>query len=78
MQGFICGPRLYRFDGWYFEYGSYTSPWPLRQDGELRATPPGRVFLAMIARFDALPEEERETYRAGGIGGCVELCDAAA
>lgn len=70
MQGFFCGPRLYEYAGWFFEYHSYCGPWPLRQDGELRARA-GRVFWAMIARFEALPEAERESYRVGG--GCVRL-----
>lgn len=71
MPVFICGPRLYEYEGWCFEF-HYCGPWPLRQDGELRAHA-GRRFWAMIARFDALTEAERATYRAGGIGGCVEL-----
>lgn len=70
MQGFVCGPRLYEYEGWYFEHGSYCGPWPLYADGELHSTVT-QVFWAMIARFDALPEAERETYRVGG--GCVRL-----
>lgn len=70
MQGFICSPRIYEYDGWQFECTSYGYPWPLRKDGEYRARA-GDRFWDMIARFEALSEAERETYRRGG--GCVEL-----
>jgi hypothetical protein len=56
--GYICGPRVYRYAGWLFEWHSYSGPWPLRADGELRARA-GRRFWAMIARFAALPATER-------------------
>jgi hypothetical protein len=71
-NGFVCGPRLYRFEGWFFEFHSYCGPWPLRKDGELRARA-DRKFWQMIERFQALPKAEQETYRAGGLGGCVPL-----
>jgi hypothetical protein len=70
MQGFICGPRLYRYAGWYFEYHSYCGPWPLRQNGELRARA-GRKFWQMIRDFDALRKDEQDAYRVGG--GCIPL-----
>lgn len=75
IAGYICGPRLYRFEGWFFVYHSYCGPWPLRQDGELRVRA-GRRFWAMIKRFDALPEAERAAYCVGG--GCVPLVHAEA
>jgi hypothetical protein len=70
MQGFFCGPRIYKYASWTFEYGGYTGPWPLRKDGKLRSCT-SRRFWQMIARFNALTDAERETYRVGG--GCVPL-----
>jgi len=70
LQGFVCGPRLYEFSGWRFEWPAYGGPWPVRQDGELYARA-GRCFWRMIAQFQALPEAERAQYRVGG--GCVPL-----
>ena len=67
IQGFVCGPRLYRFEGWFFEWHSYCGPWPLRKDGELRARA-GRKFWQMIDRFEALSETERAQKRVGGLG----------
>ena len=68
MQGFICGPRLYRYGGWFFERHSYCGPWPLRQDGELRARA-GRQFWKVIRQFETLSKVEQESYRVGG--GCT-------
>jgi len=68
-HGFICGPKLYEFEGWFFEfYDGYGLPWPLRKkDGEpfRRA---GRVFYKAFGKWYDLPEAEREKYRVGG--GC--------
>ena len=75
MQGFICGPRIYEYEGWKFEYHDYGGAWPLDADGE-PSDQAGQAFWDMIARFDALSEAERETYRIGG--GCVELRSAEA
>jgi len=65
-HGFLCGPKVYEFEGWFFEFGP-SGPWPLRKDGEpfKRA---GRVFYATFGRWYDLPEAEREKYRVGG--GC--------
>lgn len=75
MQGYICGPNEYDFDGWAFEFRSYGGAWPLDVDGEPLAYA-GQDFWNMIRRFCALPEAERETYRRGG--GCRELRSAEA
>ena len=64
MQGFVCGPRIYEYEGWTFEQG-YCGLWPVYADDA------GQDFFDTIARFEALPEAERETYRRGG--GCVRL-----
>jgi hypothetical protein len=70
MTGFLCGPRLYRFDGWFFEWSEASGPWPLRQDGELRKRA-SRSFWRMIERFQALEPEQQKTYRVGG--GCIPI-----
>ena len=74
VTGFLCGPRLYEFEGWFFEYHGYCGPLPLNKDGEIRRTPPGRKFWQMIARFDALPPGEQAQYRVGG--GCSPIAEA--
>jgi len=68
MTDFICGPKIYGYEGWTFELHAWCGPWPIRKDGELfnRA---GRVFYAMYTRFQAEPD--REKFRVGG--GCVAL-----
>ena len=68
--GFICGPRLYKFDGWFFEFSAYSGPWPLKKDGELRKRA-GRKFYKMIDKFEALTEKEKAKCRAGG--GCISI-----
>ena len=62
MQWILCTPPLYRYDGWYFEWQSYGSPWPLCNDGELRKRA-GREFWRMIDRFQKLTPAERKQYR---------------
>lgn len=69
--GYLCGPRLYEFEGWFFEDAKFTGgPWPLKKDGELRKCA-GRKFYSIYRRFSELPKSEQETYRVGG--GCVSL-----
>ena len=70
LRGWICGPRLYEFDGWFFEVHSYCSPWPLKKDGELRKCA-GRKFWKMWHTFDALSDEEKKKFRVGG--GCQQF-----
>lgn len=71
MNGFICGPRIYEYDGWTFEYGHYIC-WPLKKDGEPRKRA-GKKFYDMLDRFFAQTKEEQENCRVGGgfiaIGG---------
>ena len=65
---FLCGPRIYTFEGWTFEdAGMMAGPWPLKQNGDPRAKA-GRQFYLMWGRFDALPKAEKEKHRLGG--GC--------
>ena len=68
MTGFLCSPRIYRYDGWFFEWGF--RPWPLRKNGNPRETA-GRDFYEMFDRFSALSKEDQENYRVGG--GCIAL-----
>lgn len=70
IEGFLCGPRLYEYDGWFFEVSIPSGPWPLKKDGELRKRA-GDKFYSMFERFDNLSDEEKEKHRAGG--GCVPL-----
>lgn len=70
MQGFICGPRLYEFDGWFFEDHASSGPWPLKKDGDLRSRA-GNVFYTMYENFSKLTPKEKLKYRVGG--GCIPL-----
>ena len=60
----LCGPKLYRYKGWFFEWHSYCGPWPLKKD----ATPKkqaGKKFWNLINDFQGMSIKERETYRIG-------------
>jgi len=70
MHGYICGPRLYEFEGWFFEESGYGGPWPICKNGELRKHA-GRKFWKMWGRFDSLSESEKKKYRVGG--GCQQF-----
>ena len=67
-QGFLCGPRIYEFDGWIFEDHSHSGPWPLTKD-LLPRKRAGKRFYRMYAKFNASPDKEQ--FRIGG--GCVRL-----
>ena len=69
VTGFVCGPRLYEYGGWFFEFGP-GGYWPLKNDGDLRKRA-GAVFYAMLGEFIKLSDTEREEYRVGG--GCRAL-----
>jgi len=66
-QGFVCGPRLYQFKGWFFEWSACSGPWPLKINGDPRARA-GRKFYAMCAEFNQLSEANKKLNRVGG--GC--------
>ena len=65
---FLCGPRIYTFEGWTFEdAGMAAGPWPLKKNGDPREKA-GRQFYQMWGRFYKLSDEEKEKLRLGG--GC--------
>jgi len=70
VTGFICGPRLYKSEGWFFEVNPACGPWPLKKDGELRERA-GRKFYNMYSRFDKLSRKEKLNFRVGG--GCIPI-----
>ena len=59
MRIFICGPKIYEFQGWLFEYHYYHGPWPLTKDGDPRKRA-GRKFWKMITAFDGLSEDGKK------------------
>ena len=69
ITGIICSPSIYEFKGWTFEF-SYSGPWPLRKDGELRKRA-GRKFWKVWGEWQDLPEDEKQKTRVGG--GCVRF-----
>lgn len=70
--GFMCGPRIYKFEGWFFEVHKWCGPWPLKKDGELRQRA-GKKFFGMYERFNKLSDEEKDECRVGG--GCVPIME---
>jgi hypothetical protein len=69
MNGFICSARIYKYNGWVFEFG-YCGPWPLKKDGELRKRM-GRKFLKDIDGFFKLSDKEKKKHNIGG--GCIVI-----
>jgi len=65
-RGFVCGPRIYKFNGWVFDYG-HTGCWPLKKDLEPRKRA-GRKFYSDLSEFFDLDKVGKEEYRIGG--GC--------
>ena len=57
----VCGPSIYKFKGWFFEWHSYCGPWPLRKNGDPRKNA-GRKFWKVIEEFQKLNKEERKEY----------------
>ena len=40
--GYLCGPRLYEFEGWFFEDAKFTGgPWPLKKTANCGSVPAG-------------------------------------
>jgi len=60
-HGFLCGPSIYKFNGWLFEFHDYCGPWPLRKDGELKKRA-GRKFYKVIDEFVKLTKKQRKKY----------------
>ena len=67
---YLCGPRVYEFEGVPFEFSPMIGPWPLKKDGEPKARA-GNKFYAFYKRFAALPVDEQEKHRTGG--GCITV-----
>lgn len=70
VVGWVCGPRIYEYKGWLFEWHSHCGPWPLKKDGEPRKRA-GRVFYDVFGEFYALSEDEQKKHRVGG--GCQQF-----
>lgn len=65
----ICSSRIYKYNGWTFEWHNWCGPHPVNKDGELRKTPPGRKFFKDIEAFCKMSTEERKQYMVLD-GGC--------
>ena len=66
MTGYICGPKLYEFQGAMIE-DTHCGLWASNRQGEPYRRMPAKVAKAIDA-FCLLSEDEREAYRVGG--GC--------
>ena len=69
IRGWICIPKMYEFEGWFFEFGSYIV-WPLKKDGVPRKRA-GKKFWDMVDRFNHLTDDEKEKHRV--CGGCIHF-----
>lgn len=67
FPAYVCGPHIYAYKGWLFEFGKYTGPWPLKKDFELRSRA-GKKFWQMFDEFMDLPADQQMLLRVGG--GC--------
>jgi len=70
VRGFLCGPRLYEYDGWFFENHSYCGPWPLKKNGDPRKKA-GRKFYKDVQPFFDMSDKEKKKYQVGDWGGCI-------
>ena len=69
-HGWLCGPKIYEYEGVAFEFSPIIGPWPLKKNGDPKKLA-GRRFYAFYKRFAGLPEKEQEKYRTGG--GCRRI-----
>jgi len=70
VTGFVCGPRVYEYQGWTFEVHAMCGPWPLKKDGDPRERA-GRVFYNMYSEWSKLTDTEKKETRIGG--GCIPI-----
>ncbi len=63
-NGFICGPEVYRYKEFYFEWHSYLGPYPLNKDGEPSKRIP-KGFWSIVDEFVKLSKEEQNIYKVG-------------
>jgi len=68
--GFFCSQPLYKYNGYTFEFGYMTGPWPVRKDGELYKRA-GDKFYDAISGFLKMSEDERGKYLIDG--GCEPI-----
>jgi len=70
MTGFMCSTPIFEYDGWIFEYGYSSGPWPLTKQYELRKCA-GAKFWEMFSRWNKLTDKEKYATRIGG--GCERI-----
>ena len=58
----MCGSKVYKYKGYFFEWHSFCGPSPLRKDGELSKKIP-KGFWDMIDEFCKMTDFEKEPYR---------------
>lgn len=67
VHGFLCGPKLYEFEGLEIEFPACSGPAPLKANGDPYQRIPKHVAEKM-SRFLNLSDDEMAKYRTGG--GC--------
>jgi hypothetical protein len=63
----VCSGRRYKYKGIVVEITGIGGPWALKRNGDPYERLPAHVSVK-LDEFLALPQEERDIYRAGG--GC--------
>lgn len=70
ISGWVCGPKIYKYEGWVFELSASSGPCPLKKNLELRKCA-GNVFYSMFEKFNNLTDKEKNKHRIGG--GCQQF-----
>ncbi len=62
--GFMCSDdvRIYKYDGWCFEFSKMWGPHPLKKNGELSKRRIGPKFWRMWAKFEKLSGMEKMKF----------------
>lgn len=76
MNGFLCSPRLYEFEGVRFEVHSYSGPCPVDAAGNPQFLGgKNDPFWKLWERFRALSPEQQSGYLLQD-GGCQRIGSA--
>lgn len=70
IHGWVCGPKIYKFNNITFEFSYAAGPWPLKKNGEPKKRA-GKKFYELFEEFEKLPKEEKRKYRISG--GCIRF-----
>ena len=66
----LCGPSIYEYEGWLFEFSYMNGPWPLKKKCHSPKERAGKKFWNMWKRFDKLEQIEKDKFMFHK-GGCI-------